>query len=633
MREEHWKGKHRQSLEQFSDDFPFLRYAVHHWYSHAKESYDRSTHDACVEFLQDVETVHFSISLRQRFWRYTASRMTYHGDDVLRSLGHSYDPSVGFIYAAACGLDEVSRIFLARGVDVNVITNGVTALVGAIAFEHFSVVELLLQFGAGVQGAYWKTLCACIEVRSLVAVRARRDLRIPDLILSHVESRELNDGPRSVYFESPKACGWYSNFNSFMAMAYAHEGWDTFDQLIGSDIQMGLGTKYRELLWMGSNYFSTVYSRFDGTVRLLDNSTRPELSSLDRITAMIVAPYDRKDVIVSILSANITRDTFETQTTYLLALVAGLEHEGDEFYDRHLAKLSTTLSSASKDVPFGIDRWKVTMERLPSLTAFPQEMDRDKPYVGKRSNIETTFVHLLHKAAINGWKDTVEILLRKGADPNVVNPFTPSWPIQVAKSKDVIECLVNSGAKVDAQSCMNPTRLKLAIRMREVDIVKYLLSLGADIEGRIEHQHDRLCVRYHCAINHGSDMTNFLAAAYRCHGEEGYQVLRILRDHGANIRVTDDNGRTALHYAVETGDPPLPLVQLLLDMGLDPACKDHRGRMTIDCTPDTRQKGPSWSDTIDLLKAALDKSKPGSESPTQDHKKLPLIKRLTGQTS
>jgi len=53
----------------------------------------------------------------------------------------------------------------------------------------------------------------------------------------------------------------------------------------------------------------------------------------------------------------------------------------------------------------------------------------------------------LHKAASNGHKDVVELLILKGADVNTITKYgiTPLRMAAIAKQKDVMELLIRHG--------------------------------------------------------------------------------------------------------------------------------------------------------------------------------------------
>ena len=98
---------------------------------------------------------------------------------------------------------------------------------------------------------------------------------------------------------------------------------------------------------------------------------------------------------------------------------------------------------------------------------------------------------LLHAASAAGSLTMVELLLRLGADPNVMDGggHTPLYSVgnecATAGGAEVVRALVRGGAKVDARDGVKHcTALHMAARRGNVEIAEALLDCGADIESR-----------------------------------------------------------------------------------------------------------------------------------------------------
>jgi len=93
----------------------------------------------------------------------------------------------------------------------------------------------------------------------------------------------------------------------------------------------------------------------------------------------------------------------------------------------------------------------------------------------------------LHLAASNGHNEIVKVILGLGLDPNIADQFG-AGPLDEASSKagvDTVRILVQGGAKVDAVSgILRCTALHNAVFRSDVDIVRYLVSQGADVNRR-----------------------------------------------------------------------------------------------------------------------------------------------------
>jgi truncated hemoglobin YjbI len=119
-------------------------------------------------------------------------------------------------------------------------------------------------------------------------------------------------------------------------------------------------------------------------------------------------------------------------------------------------------------------------------------------FVHKRVTGEPGLIHqryagrtLLHAAAGAGSLSTVELLLRLGADPNVLDggKHTPLYctgnECAGAESADVVHALICGGAQVDAHDGVTgATPLHMAARRGNAVVAKALLDCGANIAAR-----------------------------------------------------------------------------------------------------------------------------------------------------
>lgn len=262
-----------------------------------------------------------------------------------------------------------------------------------------------------------------------------------------------------------------------------------------------------------------------------------------------------------------------------------------------------------------------------------QQGDKDIVYdlISKKAIIDAkTFdgTTPLCVAAQNGYSDVVELLITHGAD---VNGKISMRPLHLAVSKghqDVVALLLEHGASVilldkkqrtavdiavssgDLESVKlllknqniikgiklknkdNDTLLHLASKGSNVDLIKFLMDQGYDInamnnsgskpihiatrEGFIE------AVQFY--ITHGmdineSDIVNRTLLHYAAMTSKP-KILKYLIEHGAFVNVKDDNGMTPLHVAAmySTAD----VVTLLIQNNADYIAVDNSNRKPMD---------------------------------------------------
>ena len=125
--------------------------------------------------------------------------------------------------------------------------------------------------------------------------------------------------------------------------------------------------------------------------------------------------------------------------------------------------------------------------------------------------------------------DLIDFLLQKGFDINFENDdrLTPLHYIlqywnypegRVTSLYDKTKILLDKGAKIDSESSVGDTPLMLAIKAKEIRVVKLLISLGANVNRRNNQFKDTPLHRLSC----------------RQSGEYD-QVMQILIDNGAEV--------------------------------------------------------------------------------------------------
>jgi len=159
-------------------------------------------------------------------------------------------------------------------------------------------------------------------------------------------------------------------------------------------------------------------------------------------------------------------------------------------------------------------------------------------YILSSGNINLNYVHtsgsnLLHVASQGGNKETVELLLAKGAN-------------------------------IDSQHVHNGwTSLHYASFLGFNDLIQLLLDKGADINMK--------CVTSKSALH---------IASYQGNTE----VVQLLLDNGLSLNEQDSLGKTALHEACSSGK--LETIKFLLFNGGDYRIQDQNGKTPLDVLHD-----------------------------------------------
>lgn len=174
------------------------------------------------------------------------------------------------------------------------------------------------------------------------------------------------------------------------------------------------------------------------------------------------------------------------------------------------------------------------------------------PNVGEAVLSSTTLPHPLCLAMKQGNVDIVDLLIKAGADVRL--PFDDFLPLFFAlNNKDcqveLVKLVIDAGFPKDAfiNGITQETSLHLAVSMNHICVVKYLLSISADINV-IDIQG---LSPLHIAVKKGNSA-----------------MIDLLIRHGeANLNCESKNGYTPLFFAIACGN--CEIVELLISLGAD----------------------------------------------------------------
>ena len=168
--------------------------------------------------------------------------------------------------------------------------------------------------------------------------------------------------------------------------------------------------------------------------------------------------------------------------------------------------------------------------------------------------------------------DTVRWLIEKGVDVNHCNKegFTAVLNAAQQGHLDVLKLLKERGANIHVQSEMGSNSImSAAIGTGDCDTVRWLIEKGVDVN--------------HCDKN---GLTAVLNAAQ----QGNLDVLKLLKERGANIHVQSEMGSNSIMSAsVGTGD--CDTVRWLIEQGVDVNYCDKEGCTAVHCAAEKGKLG------------------------------------------
>ena len=152
----------------------------------------------------------------------------------------------------------------------------------------------------------------------------------------------------------------------------------------------------------------------------------------------------------------------------------------------------------------------------------------------------------LSHAAENGHVHVVQLLLDRGAEPNLADKSGRTallWAV-LNGHRAVAEQLLAGRADVHKRDNAQWTALLFAVRNRNTHMANLLLDMGADVSATIKGGYTALHLAVYCGAP---------------------ALIRLLVQKGASMSIRSSNGNTPLEYAVRC--KKVFMVELLLDLG------------------------------------------------------------------
>ena len=164
----------------------------------------------------------------------------------------------------------------------------------------------------------------------------------------------------------------------------------------------------------------------------------------------------------------------------------------------------------------------------------------------------------LHLAIQLGSMELSKAILERNANINAKDKkgLTPMHYASDSEfdNPDIAQFLINNGANLEDVSHLGTTPLHMAAGKGFVNIARFLLHKGSDINAK--------------------DKKGFSALHYASDSTEKQNMVQFLIDNGANLKEVSYLGITPLHLAVDSG--LVNIARLLLEKGSDANAKDSK---------------------------------------------------------
>ncbi|KAK8009845.1 hypothetical protein PG990_008810 [Apiospora arundinis] len=217
---------------------------------------------------------------------------------------------------------------------------------------------------------------------------------------------------------------------------------------------------------------------------------------------------------------------------------------------------------------------------------------------------------LLHMAAIRGHSGIVSLLCSSDLNVNSLNKNrqTPAHISCIEGHLDILETLVSYHANIAAKDARNRTPLHEAAHNGRSEMMKYLLQGGADptaadLSGNTP-LHDaarfgkkapiQILLRYNVDVNVQNNQSGRLSPLMVAALAGRTDVMRLLIEHGADDRATNDFEYTLLHLATITNHTEM--IRFLIEDEANIEARGDRGE-----TPLIIAAKQGWMDSVRVL--------------------------------
>ena len=204
-----------------------------------------------------------------------------------------------------------------------------------------------------------------------------------------------------------------------------------------------------------------------------------------------------------------------------------------------------------------------------------------------------------------GHVNTVTFLIEHGANVNLqdwTGLTAVHYAVRGSQACEILSCLMENGADVDAKTCGGLTPLMIAAERGDTKVATFLIEHGANVDLPDKIGATALCYALKCPgnlcevgsclIENGADInacinynccTPLMMACEKTVNDQ-LNALTFLIEHGAIVNLQDIHGSTALHYVVQENSgfhEPYEVLDYLIQNGADINAQSNDGRTPL----------------------------------------------------
>lgn len=424
---------------------------------------------------------------------------------------------------------EMSEYLLNAGVDINFVDryyhlNGKTALMIASEIGAINIVKLLLEKGANpdVLSDKWMTALDYAKLK-------KNNEEIIDLLKNYGKNYGKND-------EIVEAI---KNGNTNFVKTKVQNGLN-INTKIKCSIDNWISNIESEYTLLN---LAVNYEKIDIVNYLLNNKadvniaeTKYQMAPLHH--AVRLGNYKIVELLVS-FGSNINQEAFDKNTPiFFICNAIGKLDENKENIDK-IYKIVKLLSSKKADLNYSNKNGYTTLswfllnsENLTTISSILDIFIDNGCDINFASPNSTLLIHLIKK---NSNKDKliinkIKLLLAKGAKINQYSYGTALTEAVNENNIDIVKFLVSKGADVNSTDSCDRSSLIIAIERNNLDMVKFLISNKANIYFKDISKKDCLMIALE---------------------KKNKEIINLFLNKNIDINYTDKNGKSLIKYVLD----------------------------------------------------------------------------------